>query len=199
MVVERFFTDAEHQREAEFESLRLQKVALASDNERTCGDKHTSWRRLGDLIGVDPIDLRCHLVLPAWTMAHFESCCLIETECGHRQTSWVLNDTDGRTMEFRMHEEISAVHVAFDQSFILLRVSTTNDKIVFTGDEPNELFEPKYLALDTANLGLLEFFVVSSRCLLSLFDGHTGSILSFDFFCIGFLADLEVLLDIELG
>ena len=98
-----------------------------------------------------------------------------------------------------MHEKIGSVHVTFDQGFVLLSISATNDEIVLTSDEPDELFEPENLALYTANLSLLQLLVVASGSFLSLCDSDFGSILCLDLFSVGFFADLKVLLDIELG
>ena len=41
MVSQRFFADAEHESEAKFESLWVQEVAFATDDETTSADKHT--------------------------------------------------------------------------------------------------------------------------------------------------------------
>jgi len=45
MVSQGLFTDAEHEREAELEAVRLQKVALSANDETTGRDEHTSWGR----------------------------------------------------------------------------------------------------------------------------------------------------------
>ena len=80
--------------------------------------------------------------------------------------------------------------------FILLGVSATNDEIVLTGNEPNELFKPENLPLHTTDLSLLQLFVIASCSFLSLLDSHTGCILCLAFLLVGFLADLKVLLDV---
>ena len=98
-----------------------------------------------------------------------------------------------------MHEEICAVHVALNQRFILLRISSTYDEIVFTSDEPDELLEPENLTLHASNLGLLKLFKVSRSCFFGLFDSNTGSTFSLNLFCVRLLADLKVLLNVELG
>ena len=99
VVCQRLLTDAEHEREAELEAVGLQKVALAADNEATGRDEHTRWWRLGHLVGVDPVDLRGDLVLPARTVAHLESRCLIQTQVGDWVAGGVLDDADGGTMQ----------------------------------------------------------------------------------------------------
>jgi len=98
-----------------------------------------------------------------------------------------------------MHKQIILVHVFLNNGFILLCISTSDNEIIFTGDKPDELFEPKDLALDGANLCLLQLLIIASSCLFGLLDGRLSCILSFTFFRIGFLTDLEVLLDIQLG
>ena len=50
-----------------------------------------------------------------------------------------------------MHEQVSLIHVAFDECLILLGVAATNDQVVFTGDEPDEFLEPEHLALDASD------------------------------------------------
>lgn len=99
MIRKRFLTDAEHEGEAELESLRLQKVALSSNNETTCGNEHTRGGRLRDLICIDPVDLACHFVLPTWTVAHLKSGCFVERKCRYGLPCGVLDNTDGGTME----------------------------------------------------------------------------------------------------
>lgn len=99
VVCQRLLTDAEHEGEAELEAVGLQEVALAADDEATGRDEHTRWRRLGHLIGVDPVDLRSDLVLPARTVAHLESGCLVQTQIWDWVAGGVLDDTDGGTMQ----------------------------------------------------------------------------------------------------
>ena len=72
VISKRLFADAEHESKTQLESVWLQKVALAPDNEATSCDEHTRWGCLGYLVGVYPVDLRSYLVLPTRTMAHFE-------------------------------------------------------------------------------------------------------------------------------
>lgn len=79
MVSQRFFTDAEHQSEAELEFVRSQEVTLATDDKTTCADEHTRGRRLRYLVSIDPVDLGCDLVLPARAVAHLESGSFVET------------------------------------------------------------------------------------------------------------------------
>ena len=50
----------------------MHKVTLAADDEATSSDEHTRRGRLGDLIGVHPVDLSCHLVFPTRAVAHFK-------------------------------------------------------------------------------------------------------------------------------
>ena len=47
-----------------------------------------------------------------------------------------------------MHEQVSLVHVSLHKRLILLRISTANDQIVLTRNEPYELLEPEYFALN---------------------------------------------------
>jgi len=54
-----------------------------------------------------------------------------------------------------MHEQIRLIHVLLDQLLVLLGVSTSNDKVVLTGDEPDELLKPENLPVD----GLIRFFL----------------------------------------
>ena len=98
-----------------------------------------------------------------------------------------------------MHEEIRTVHVALHQCFILLSIASTDDEIVFTSDEPDELLEPENLTLHASNLGLLEFFKVSRGCFLRLFDGNTCCVFRLNLFCVRLLPDLKVLLNVQLG
>ena len=98
-----------------------------------------------------------------------------------------------------MHEEISTVHIALHQRFILLSISSTDDEIVFTSDEPDELLEPENLTLHASNLGLLEFFIISRGCFLSLFYGNTSCVFRLTLFRVRFFPDLKVLLNVELG
>ena len=99
VVCQRLLTDAEHEGEAELEAVGLQEVALAADDEAARRDEHTRWRRLGHLIGVDPVDLRSDLVLPARTVAHLESGCLVQTQIWDWVAGGVLDDTDGGAMQ----------------------------------------------------------------------------------------------------
>lgn len=199
VIVQRLLTDAEHECEAKLKFLRLQEVALAADDKRTCGYEHACWWCLGYLIGVDPVHLRGDLVLPAGTVAHFKSGCFIETQSRHGLAAWVFENTDCGTVQLRMHKEISAVHIALHQRFILLSITSTDDKIVFTSDEPDELLEPENLTLHASNLGLLEFFKVSCSCFLGLFYGDTSCVFRLALFRVRLLPDLKVLLNVELG
>jgi len=54
-----------------------------------------------------------------------------------------------------MHEQICLIHVLFDQLLVLLGVPTSDDKVVLTGDEPDELLKPENLPVD----GLIRFFL----------------------------------------
>ena len=81
----------------------------------------------------------------------------------------------------------------------MLSISTSDDKIVFTSDEPDELLEPENLALHASNLGLLELFKVSCSRFLSLFDGDTGCVFRLDFLRVRFLPNLKVLLNVKLS
>ena len=80
-----------------------------------------------------------------------------------------------------MHEQVIFVHISLDKSLILLSISTSNDQVVFAGNEPNELLEPEDFTLNGPDLSLFEFLVVASCCFFSLLDGNTGSILRLDF------------------
>ena len=71
-----------------------------------------------------------------------------------------------------MHEQVSLIHVAFDECLILLGVAATNNQVVFTGDEPDEFLEPEHLALDASDLRLLQLFEVACSCLFSVLDGR---------------------------
>ena len=95
-----------------------------------------------------------------------------------------------------MHEKVSSVHIALHQGLVLLSIAATNDQVIFTGDEPDELLEPEYLALYASNLGLLEFLKFSLGRLLGLFDGDTGRALRLDFLRVGLLPNLKVLLNV---
>ena len=199
VIVQRLLTDAEHECETKLKFLWLQEVALAANDKRTCGYEHACRWCLRHLIGVDPVHLRGDLVLPAGTVAHFKSGCFIETQGRHGLAAWVFENTDCGTVQLGMHEEISAVHIALHQRFILLRISSTDDEIVFTSDEPDELLEPENLTLHASNLGLLELFKVSRGCLLGLFYGDTSCVFRLALFRVRLLPDLEVLLNVELG
>jgi len=54
-----------------------------------------------------------------------------------------------------MHEQICLIHVLFDQLLVLLGVPTSDDKVVLTGDEPDEFLKPENLPVD----GLIRFFL----------------------------------------
>ena len=196
VIVKRFLTYAEHQREAQLEALRLQEVALAPDNEGACRYKHTGWGRFRHLVGVDPVDLGGNLILPAWTVTHFKCGCFIETKGGHGFATWIFQDANSRSMQLRMHEKIRPIHVPLHQSFVLLRVASTDNQVILTRDKPDELFEPEYFALHAANLALLEFFVVSCCRFFCLLDGDTCSVFSLDFLRMRLFSNLEVLFDI---
>ena len=92
MIGQGLLTDAEHESETEFESLRVQEVALATDDETTCANEHTCRWCLGYLISVYPVHLASHLILPAWTVTHLKRGCLIHTENGHGEARRVFND-----------------------------------------------------------------------------------------------------------
>ena len=99
VVGERLLAHAEHQREAQLQPLRLQKVALAPNYKRTCGYEHAGGGRLGDLVGVDPVDLGGDLVFPARTVAHFERGCFIETKGWNRLATRVFQDANSSSMQ----------------------------------------------------------------------------------------------------
>ena len=98
-----------------------------------------------------------------------------------------------------MHEQIVGVHVPLHECLVLLCISATDDEIVFTSDEPDELLEPENLTLHASNLGLLELFKVSRGCFLGLFYGDTSCVFRLALFRVRLLPDLEVLLNVELG
>ena len=97
-----------------------------------------------------------------------------------------------------MHKQVVSIHVPLNKSLVLLGIPTTDDQIVFTSDEPNELLKPENFTLDRSERGLLEFLVVSSCRLFSLLDCNAGGILRLHFFCMGLFTDLEIFLDIQL-
>ena len=97
-----------------------------------------------------------------------------------------------------MHEEVVLVHVALDQGLILLSVAAADYQVVLAGDEPDELLEPEDFTLDRPNLGLLQLFEVASGCLFGLLDRRLGCVDRLDLLDVRLLANLEVLLDVEL-
>ena len=97
-----------------------------------------------------------------------------------------------------MHEEVVLVHVALDEGLILLGVAAADYQVVLAGDEPDELLEPEDFTLDRPNLGLLQLFEVAGSCLFSLLDRRLGCIDRLDLLDVRLLANLEVLLDVEL-
>ena len=127
MVGEGFFSQTEHEGEAKLHALRRDEVSLATNDEGTCLDEHTCWGCLGDLAGIHPVYLGEDFVLPAWTVAHLESGCLVQGEGRHWMASWVLDDTYSCSMELRVHEEIGLVHVSFDKGFVLLGIPSSDD------------------------------------------------------------------------
>lgn len=104
-------------------------------------------------------------------------------------------------MKLTMQEQVSLVHVFLDEQLILMSVFTSYAKIVFRGDEPAELFEPKHFPILVAVLhhGDLVLFQVSDGCFLSLLDGYHSCVFGLMLLLIRFLFDLKVLTDVKLS
>ena len=102
-------------------------------------------------------------------------------------------------MQLWVHKQIIFVHISLDKLLVLLSVAATNNQEVLASDEPDELLEPEDFTLDWADLSLLKFFEITCGCFLSLFNGKLSRIDSLHLLLIGLFANLEVLLDVELG
>ena len=103
-------------------------------------------------------------------------------------------------MQFRVHKKISLIHISFHKCLVLLGIATTDDQIILTCDEPNELLEPEDLSGHCLHhLLLLEFCQISRCCCLCLLNSHVCCSFSLYLFLMGLLFDLEVLLNVKLS
>ena len=102
-------------------------------------------------------------------------------------------------MEFRVHEQVSLVHVFLNKCFVLLGISTANDKIILARNEPDEFLEPEHFPLHGSDLRLFQPLEISDCCLLSLFNGDISCSFGFDFLLVGLFLDFKILLYVKLS
>ena len=96
-------------------------------------------------------------MFPAFAETQFKCGCLIKRQLGDGIAARIFEDTYRSTVQFWVHEKVTLIHVPLYQSFVLLRVPSTNDQVVLTCDKPDVFFKPKDLTLDFRELLLLEF------------------------------------------
>jgi hypothetical protein len=106
-----FLSQAKHNGESQFKSLRSDKVSFASDDKRTRADVHAGGRRFTHLMGMNPVDLGEYFTFPTRRVAHFKSCRFHHTERRDGLAAWILNNNDCCPMQLAVHKEIIFIHI----------------------------------------------------------------------------------------
>jgi len=104
-------------------------------------------------------------------------------------------------MKLAMEEEVTFVHVLFDNKLILVCVFTPYNQIIFRSDEPAEFLEPEYFPIFIGVLhhSNLMFLKIAHSGLLGLLNGDHSGIFSLFLLVIGLLLDFEVLTNVKLS
>lgn len=202
MVRNAFGAKSKHEREAQFELRRRDEIALASDYEGACRYVEPSWRCLGDLVCIHPVDLCDDLGVPGSTMANFESCSFIQSHHwnGSGPSARVLDDSNCCAWHVGVHEEVALIEMPFHQGLVLLGILSRDYEEIFGADKPVEFLEPKYLSHPLGRLLLLLTMLsdLFDSVSLSVLDGKVGRIFGLLFFLVTLFLDLKVLLDVHL-
>ena len=100
-----------------------------------------------------------------------------------------------------MEEQITLIHIFLHEELILMRVFTSNDKIIFRSDEPAEFLKPEDFSVFiwVSHLFYFMLFKISESSLFSCLDSYNWRINSFLFFLLRFLLYLKIFTNVQLG
>mmetsp|Transcript_17588 Transcript_17588/g.49734 ORF Transcript_17588/g.49734 Transcript_17588/m.49734 type:complete len:298 (-) Transcript_17588:1672-2565(-) len=150
-------TQPEQHGQSHLQRRRRQEVLLATDHEGSHSQVLAGRRRLAHLMRFNPPRRRDHPRLPCRRFANRKIASL--TQCLIRQRQWHRASRLGitiplgaqyarrGTMHIGMQIGITLPQVLLVQLLILLRILAGNHQIIFSRNEPMELFEPHRLSL----------------------------------------------------
>lgn len=183
-----------------FKSRRIHIVLLPSNNKTACDQVLPTLRSLGHLRSPHP-ECREQLVInPCFWMSDCPNTSFIECNGGDVISWWIDDDSRGSSWHVCMHIDVSFPQMVFDYLFILLSVSTRDDKVVLRWDEPIIFLKPEWLS-NLVKSSCLRLHLLKLLCSINLrlFDGLISFLLRLLFLHRTLLLNLIVLLHIHLS